>query len=45
MRKWIVRGLLAGVGLFIVAQLVPYGRNHTNPPVLATPAFGVRGSS
>ncbi len=39
MRKWIVRVLLAGVGLFILAQLVPYGRNHTNPPVLAEPQW------
>ena len=33
MRKWLVRGLLAGVILFGLIQLVPYGRNHTNPPV------------
>jgi hypothetical protein len=39
MRKWIVRALLAGLGLFIVAQVVPYGRNHTNPPVLAEPRW------
>jgi hypothetical protein len=39
MRKWIVRALLAGVGLFVVAQIVPYGRNHTNPPVLAEPRW------
>jgi len=39
MRKWIVRALLVCVGLFIVAQLVPYGRNHKNPPVLAEPQW------
>ena len=33
MRKWIVRGLIAVVALFLVAQAVPYGRDHTNPPV------------
>lgn len=33
MRKWIVRGLIALVALFVVIQLVPYGRDHTNPPV------------
>jgi mono/diheme cytochrome c family protein len=33
MRKWIVRGLIAVVALFLVAQVVPYGRDHTNPPV------------
>ena len=26
---------LALVGLFLLIQLVPYGRDHTNPPVLA----------
>ena len=33
MRKWLLRGLVAGVVLFGLIQLVPYGRNHTNPPV------------
>jgi hypothetical protein len=28
-----------GVGLFGVAQLVPYGRAHTNPPQLAEPEW------
>src|SRR5207244_12793447 len=28
--KW---GVLALVGLFAVIQLLPYGRDHTNPPV------------
>jgi hypothetical protein len=32
-RKWLLRGLVAAVALFGVAQLVPYGRDHTNPPV------------
>ncbi len=40
-----VRGFLIGVGvvvaLFLVMQLVPYGwaRDHTNPPVVAEPAW------
>ena len=33
MRKWIVRGLVALAVLFGLIQLVPYGRDHTNPPV------------
>jgi hypothetical protein len=32
-RTWILRGLAAGVVLLVVVQLVPYGRDHTNPPV------------
>lgn len=32
-RKWLVRGLVAGVALLLVAQVIPYGRDHTNPPV------------
>ena len=27
------------LGLGLVAQVVPYGRDHTNPPVLAEPAW------
>jgi mono/diheme cytochrome c family protein len=33
---WVVIGVLAGFGLI---QLVPYGRDHTNPPVTAEPAW------
>jgi mono/diheme cytochrome c family protein len=33
MTKWLIRGIVAGTALFLLAQLVPYGRNHTNPPV------------
>ena len=39
MRKWLIRIVLVGVGLFVLAQLVPYGRNHKNPPVLAEPRW------
>ena len=33
---WVVAGLLVG---FAAIQLVPYGRDHTNPPVTAEPAW------
>jgi hypothetical protein len=43
MRPWIRKVLLAIsiaiVGAFAVIQLVPYGRDHTNPPVVAEPAW------
>jgi mono/diheme cytochrome c family protein len=32
-KKWLLRGLVAVVALFLVAQVIPYGRNHKNPPV------------
>jgi mono/diheme cytochrome c family protein len=34
--KWGLAALLAG---FLVIQLVPYGRNHDNPPVVAEPTW------
>ena len=33
MRKWLIRGAVALGALFVVAQVIPYGRDHTNPPV------------
>ncbi|HEX7476605.1 MAG TPA: heme-binding domain-containing protein [Polyangiales bacterium] len=33
------RGLMVAAGLFVAAQLVPYGRDHTNPPVGKTPEW------
>ena len=33
---WIVLG---GVGLFLLIQLVPYGRDHANPPVTKAAVF------
>lgn len=33
MKRWLLRGLLGLVVLFAAIQLVPYGRDHTNPPV------------
>ena len=34
-RRWLVRLVLAGVVVFALLQLVPYGRDHDNPPVAA----------
>lgn len=39
MKKVLSRGLLALVAGFLLIQLVPYGRNHTNPPVVSEPAW------
>ncbi len=33
MRKWIGIGLVVAAGLFLVAQVIPYGRDHHDPPV------------
>jgi hypothetical protein len=38
-RRWIVRLLLAGVGVLALLQLVPYGWWHENPPVVADAAW------
>lgn len=38
-RVWITRGLLVFLALLVLIQLVPYGRDHSNPPVLAEPAW------
>jgi mono/diheme cytochrome c family protein len=32
-RKWLLRIAIAGAVVFGLIQLVPYGRDHTNPPV------------
>lgn len=32
-------GLLAAIGFVVIAQLVPYGRNHTNPSIAAEPSW------
>jgi len=31
--RWVKRGVLGALALFVVIQLVPYGRSHANPPV------------
>ena len=38
-RQLVVRGLIALVALFGLAQLVPYGRAHTNPAVTRAPRW------
>ncbi|MGH2540798.1 MAG: heme-binding domain-containing protein [Actinomycetota bacterium] len=38
--RWMRRTLWAALGLFAVIQLVPYGRDHANPPVTQAAAFG-----
>lgn len=37
LKRIITIGLIVGVGGFLMIQLVPYGRNHTNPPVTGEP--------
>jgi mono/diheme cytochrome c family protein len=39
MRRWLGYGVAALVGLFVLIQLVPYGRAHTNPPVKQEPTW------
>jgi len=34
--KWLLTGLVL---LYVAAQIVPYGRDHDNPPVVAEPAW------
>lgn len=38
-RSLLPRLLLGLVAAFVLIQLVPYGRAHSNPPVTATPAW------
>lgn len=39
LRKFISVLFLSGLVLFGLIQLVPYGRDHTNPPVVQEPAW------
>jgi hypothetical protein len=39
LRWWGVRLVVGGIALFALAQAVPYGRSHTNPPVQAEPRW------
>lgn len=40
MYKGTIIGIVLGVVLLFVAiQLIPYGRNHTNPPVISEPQW------
>jgi heme-binding protein len=37
MRRWVVRIVVGLVVVLVVIQAIPYGRDHTNPPVRAEP--------
>ena len=39
MRGWLIRIAIVAGALFLLIQLVPYGRSHTNPPVTAEPTW------
>ncbi len=39
MRRWLLRGFAVVIAGFLLIQLVPYGRAHTNPPVTGEPAW------
>lgn len=39
MRRVIWIGLFVLIGGFLLIQLIPYGRDHSNPPVTAEPAW------
>jgi mono/diheme cytochrome c family protein len=39
MKKILSYLVIAGVVIFILLQLVPFGRNHTNPPVVQEPQW------
>jgi mono/diheme cytochrome c family protein len=38
-RRMLRFGVVVLVGAFLLIQLIPYGRDHTNPPVVAEPAW------
>ena len=38
-RRWLLRGGAGFAVLFVLIQAVPYGRSHSNPPVLAEPRW------
>ena len=39
LRKTLKIALIASVALFAFLQLVPYGRDHSNPPVIQEPSW------
>ena len=39
LKRIAARGGLVALGLLGLAQLVPFGRDHTNPPVVSEPAW------
>jgi len=38
-KKILIFGVVAAIALFVLAQLVPFGHDHTNPPVVQEPAW------
>ncbi len=40
LKKIMIYVLLGLAGVFVLLQLVPYGRQHTNPPVVSEPPWG-----
>jgi len=38
-KRWILIGVGALIAIFLLIQLVPYGHDHTNPAVVAEPAW------
>jgi hypothetical protein len=39
MKRWVIRIAVAGLAVFALAQVIPYGRSHSNPPVQAEPRW------
>ena len=39
--KRVLVGVVIAIGVLVLAQFVPYGRGHTNPPVQQEPAWNV----
>jgi len=39
LRRWWTRGGVGVLATLLAIQLVPYGRNHTNPPTTGEPAW------
>lgn len=39
MPRWVRRSLVSVAALAVAIQLVPYGRDHSNPPVVLEPAW------
>jgi mono/diheme cytochrome c family protein len=39
MRRWLIRIAIAGMALFVLAQVVPYGRDHKNPAAVVEPRW------
>jgi hypothetical protein len=38
-QRWLLWGGMSAFALLVLAQAVPYGRNHSNPPVTKEPAW------